>query len=709
MVKLKVSLKGVLRNIHYTSVKIFKMLKPAFDILAGLLRNIGIQKRLIISFIMLTLIPITVTGIIAFSIFSKSIEEKISDYSSELTNYTGKTIGMELAKFESIINEMSYSKEIQEGFASYESYDNVQRLEFVNSELLKLSTSKLGLVQGFENLEFFTNKEKIFSSFSSASGSLDGIQQKDYDEAFKMAGSNKGRPLWLFLDGYGKRNLALIKPISTITTSQKLGFIIVYFNNSYLDSLLAGVNLGEGSNLVIMDSSEAIIADNNPSTIQGEQYKNPGLYKKIQELGKTFTHSIENSDYLVSSSPIEKSNWIIAATIPFSYINSASDTMFNTILLIIIIFTLVALALSYIITSSISTPLKKLVDMMKLAKEGNFAFNVKDNKKDELAKVFINFNDMLSNISGLVSNVGKSVSDVLNNSSKAARLSENVYSGSETVSKVMEQLAIGATSQAESLSEEVEQLDNLSVNINKVESSITSVSEATLDTKMISDNALNSVKMLNDKAKETNTITNKIVEDIVDLEKETKQIEKIVRVIAGIADQTNLLALNAAIEAAKAGDAGRGFSVVADEVKKLAEMSKGELVNINKIITSIKKKTEVTVVAANSASLILNQQMEAVEVTNQSIKTIYESMESIMETIDQLNNSIKVVLNSKQKVIEDIGNVSSIAQESAATAQEVSAGAIEQISNAEELSKIAKDLKSMAEDLGEAISKFKFS
>jgi len=235
---------------------------------------------------------------------------------------------------------------------------------------------------------------------------------------------------------------------------------------------------------------------------------------------------------------------------------------------------------------------------------------------------------------------------------------------------------------------------------------MSNVTEVVSNTRSLSEHAIVAVQSLNDKAVETNEVSEKIVNDIHGLNTDMKEIKKIVKMIVSIADQTNLLSLNAAIEAARAGEAGRGFAVVADEVKKLADQSKDASIMINDIINKIQEKTELTVGAANNASTIVKQQMDAVVETDTTFKTILDAMEGISKQMEHMAISAKDMIVSKENTLSSIDNISAVSQEAAATAEEVSASTEEQMAGSEELASFAKDLKEMAQELTSSISSF---
>ena len=250
-------------------------------------------------------------------------------------------------------------------------------------------------------------------------------------------------------------------------------------------------------------------------------------------------------------------------------------------------------------------------------------------------------------------------------------------------------------------------MNKLSHGINEVSRKTQNASLVLEEMKKMRREAVISVKTLNNKAKETNKASTKVVKDVNILNSNIKDIKAIVELIVNIAEQTNLLALNAAIEAARAGESGRGFAVVADEVRKLADKSKESTIQINKIINDIQQKTEVTVKEATSSSIIIGQQMDAVEKTDAAFKTIFKSMDQIEDQLREMVESINEIVDSKDKTEIAMESISSVSEETAATTEQVSAGTQEQIEGIQKVSEFAQELNEVVENLNSAISQFK--
>ncbi|MEN6609699.1 MAG: methyl-accepting chemotaxis protein, partial [Methanoregulaceae archaeon] len=199
----------------------------------------------------------------------------------------------------------------------------------------------------------------------------------------------------------------------------------------------------------------------------------------------------------------------------------------------------------------------------------------------------------------------------------------------------------------------------------------------------------------------------KVYSIVTDVEKQMNEISKIVFLIRELANQTNLLALNAAIEAARAGDAGRGFAMVAAEVKSLAQESRISAERIEDMITSLMKNTQ-------NASLAMGEAKEVVEEGSKMITETLHSFNRIVTSIDEVAKSASEVAAAAQEQAatteQIVANVHEITSLVDATVKDASnaAGATEESSNAlEEITGIVQTINSLAAEALEANRKFR--
>lgn len=678
-----------------------KNLLGVFTVGGSIFRVVNIQTRLVVSFLFISLIPLAVISTISNIKSSSAIESKISSYSSEVVNQLSKNINTELAKIDSAGFDIVFSEDIQVGLNNLSTGGARVKLD-LDKKITRMIATKAVRNPAIYGMQVYVDQGNTFKS------QTPNISEDGFADLQKLADSCKEGGFWSIVkDSAGKPHLLFTRKILSNSTGKSLGMINIFVKPELFDNMLKEVNLGTGSEIIVMDSKGTIISSSNSKSEFGSLYREKSLIETVIASQKNFSIKVDGNEQLIAFSKINSTEYYLIAEVPYSFLNSESNSIRNIVLIIAFICLLSALVLSIFITTSISDPLKKLVGLMKEAKNGNLRVKINDNKRDEIALVITNFNDMVGNISNLVSKVNSSVNNVLESAEEIATSSTRTHVSSEQVASTIQEIAKGASQQAVDVAEGVGQLNILSKNITEAGCGISSVAEVVFATQKLSEDALLSVKTLNEKAMETTSASVKIIDDINSLNKDMKQIQNIVKVIVGISEQTNLLSLNAAIEAARAGEAGAGFAVVADEVRKLAERSKESSFMISNIISTIKIKAELTVKEANNASEIIGKQMEAVKVTDQSFKTIYNAMEGISQQIQGVDQSVKEVIKSKEKVLDTFENVSSVSQETAATSQEVAASTQEQFTEAEGLSDLAAGLQEMAKELNHAISIFK--
>jgi methyl-accepting chemotaxis protein len=672
------------------------------------LRNTKIQTRLISGFLLLSIIPLLLTGLISFNSSSRAIAEKIDISNRQLIGQLGLNIQNLLTEYEKVSMEMQMSDEVQ----------NVNFLE--NLEALEQNVRKNALQALFRkktsSMKYLWGTGLIlFNKTVIAYDTVPGLSQNSelIDYLYDSAIETNGLPIWDIKKLSENQNALVmtrkIIPEGSAATGRPIGvYYILIREPNFSEATIKNINLGTGSNLSII-TGQGMVVSSTDGTFN-TQYNNAQLISSLPELSDSkeniLVKSIDKS--LVTASKLGKTlDWYLVGDIPYSYLNKESTGILTQIIMLTVGCLALALLFSVIIAKGVSYPLKKLTRSMKDASDGNLTVNLTDKNKDEIAQLINDFSSMLAKIRSLVGTVQQSGQAVLSCATEITALSDRSYEFSEQISSTIQEIAKGAGEQATDISDGMQYMNKLSQDIQKVSADTGNVMTVVRDTKELSENTLSLVTALEEKAMSTRTVNEKVVSDMNSLNTKMKEIQNIISVIVSIAEQTNLLSLNASIEAARAGKAGLGFAVVAEEIRKLADKTREAPMVIANIITEILKDAETTTEATNNASVIINEQIQAVQETSDAFKTILSAMDGISEQINNMEVSVNEITSTEKKTLRIFESVSSVSQQAAATSQEVASATGEQIQGAEELNKYAKDLEKMAEQLQKAISQFK--
>lgn len=667
------------------------------------LRVSNIRTRLVVSFLVLSLIPLATIGLIAFNKSNKAIMSKISDYSEENMKQVASNIKTLASKYEVTVKDISLAEEVQSNIELLDDPLPLVRARARNT-LDSYMTRKM---IGFENpiYEIYCSDTVRINSKSI----LQFVSKENYDAIIEKTKNSDDFVWTLVNDGDDHFNLLITYKIVGLETNEYLGIACFVIPHTLFSDIFADMNLGEGTKVFMLDNQGTVIASREPEIVVGHTYEPATINTELQTAMRSFNYHINNEQYLVASSPIEGKDWYIVSTIPYTYLESESNGIKYTILLIAIACFAFAIALSFLITETISHPLKNLVGLMAEAKSGNLAVNLQDMKKDEIGEVIGNFNSMVMRFRELLTKVSNSANKVHAESDQLASYAERLNSISNSVNHMMEQVASGAQEQAQGVSNSVTSMNHLASNINNVEAKIVTISDVVTGTQKLSGEALESVDLLNQKAMLTKEASMQIAENINDLYTHMKEITKVLKVISNIAEQTHLLALNATIEAARAGASGQGFAVVANEIKKLADQSNASSKTIQQIINTIQAKADIAVEATRSAEQTIDEQMQAVSKTDESFKLIYSSMESLVSCIEDIKLSIQKVSEYRSITLDSMSQISAVVQEAAATTEEVSSVTREQMEDAQNVSALSKSLEDMASELMQSVGLFKIN
>ncbi|WP_066172772.1 methyl-accepting chemotaxis protein [Bacillus marinisedimentorum] len=429
--------------------------------------------------------------------------------------------------------------------------------------------------------------------------------------------------------------------------------------------------------------------------------------------GKVFLGeaNVVGKDYQTAYMPIKNSSgeiigiYYVGASEEFiqATLGSFNKVYFGALAVIILITNLIGIWFARRIRKRLTV----IAEVLEQAGEGDFTADIRDHSQDEIGVIAASYQNMKQKLGSLITEVTTTSESVASASEQLSASADQTTSATEQVASAIEQIAGSAENQTSGVEKNTFAIEEVSAGITKIAESTHKVFEFANSTAEHAETGETFVKQTVD---QMNTIDRAVIESnesIKSLSERSKEIGQISEVISGISEQTNLLALNAAIEAARAGEHGKGFAVVADEVRKLAEQSKLSAKQISDLIAAIQQDTERSVTTMADVSDNVKNGMEIAGETAGKFKGIVGGMREIAPQIEEVSATAQQMAASVQELSLSAAELSAIARENSASSQEVAASTEEQLASMEEITSSADALSQMAEELQEVVRRFK--
>ncbi|MGE7691235.1 methyl-accepting chemotaxis protein [Lysinibacillus sp. NPDC097214] len=387
---------------------------------------------------------------------------------------------------------------------------------------------------------------------------------------------------------------------------------------------------------------------------------------------------------------------------------SAGETKQLTGIFVGVVIVIVSIIIALLSARLISRPIIAVTNRMQQIAEGDLsepALIVKS--KDEVGQLTEATNKMSDMLNRLLKQIQTVSNDVAAHSEELMQSSTEVKTGTEQIVDTVTEIASGTEVQASNASDVATTMTEFTLKMTDVNNSSTDVQQYSQHVMALTKEG----QGLMDASTAQMTSIHHIVKDSVykvdELSKQTQEISKIVAVIQDIAAQTNLLALNAAIEAARAGEHGKGFAVVADEVRKLAEQVAVSVDDITGIVQKIQQDSNTVTSSLETGYQEVEKGTAQIASTNGTFNQIAEAVYSMSTNIDSMTTKLEEVVQNTVTIHKSVDEIAAVSEQSAAGIQETSATIEQAASSMDEIKNSSANLADMAENLNDLVRKFK--
>lgn len=677
------------------------------SIFSNPLKSVGTKLFLIIFISIIACV--LVVGQMAYSKTKDIVEDKVSSASFQTIVQASANLDIVLKTYEDLSMQIMLDKEFHTLVAKLE--DSTDAFDLFEAEK-NLGERLQNVVMGNKTIigAYLLPLEDKLPIITYGTASVAAAPDLAKSEWFEETKNSKGAVNWIETQptGFGTADklpaIGLSRQMNDTTTNAASYILLLELNLADIRVQYEDVTLGDGSKISLVDSNNKYIAAQDESLIgKGNLVK-----LNIDPEGSLKEKASDGEEVLSVFKTLDTVDWKLVGTIPVDQLVKDAGVINKMTWLIALVAMLIAIAIGMLVIRTVAMPLMAMRNLMNEGERGNLTVrsNMK-NRQDEIGQLGDSFNKMMIQITALAKQTTQSAEDVLLTAGELTDVSKKTAISAREISVATEEIASGASSLAVEAERGSDLTGNINVQMKTVMEATGHMVESAGEVEKASQQGTAYMGLLIQKTGMTEEMTRSMVEKVDSLKLSTGSIVKILDVLNNLTKQTNILSLNATIEAARAGAAGKGFMVVADEIRKLADQSRQSIDVVGQITETIMKQIEETVTVLSDAYPLFQEQIGSVKEANQLFLTVQGQMGEFVQKLDSVTNSISMLEQSQVVLTEAMGNVSAVAQQSSATSEEVASLSTEQLSISNGLVSLSEKLDAVSRGLKESLSRFK--
>lgn len=645
------------------------------------------KVKLYTLFAFVLLIPVIAVGSLSYLSAKDSIEEEILFSANESVEILNKLIDKTIS--EKISDATVFSSEI----------DALQYKQSHASILLKLQQyaklhpDVLSIYIGMNDGDF-TQEPRLNDA------DYNPLDRDWYKEAIALKGET------LITNPYKDAGTGDMVVTVAKQIKDHSGVLAIDIKLTDLQKVADSIQIGRNGYSSIFGENNLVIS--HPTLEAGGELKESFLDEMYENSSGTYDYIFDGDNRILFYTTNKLTNWKITGTIFAKEIDESASTILYHTILILVAAIIISFIVFYFVMKAVIKPIKALKDSAVTISEGNLTESVTVSSNDEIGQLGQAFNDMQKSLRTLIQKIEQNAEEVASSAEELTANANQTSIATEKVAISIQEVATSADSQTISANKNAESLHELStaiLHIAEISSAVTDLSQHAIlqadEGGQAVQNTKNQMQSIHLSVADSNA-------KIQTLHERSQQITTILDVITSIADQTNLLALNAAIEAARAGEHGKGFAVVADEVRKLAEQSQESAKQIFELIRGIQQETEQSVKIMAKVTEDVQSGLHISDEAITKFQVIMTSMNEITPKMLEVSSASEQMSAGVQEVAAVTEDLAFSAKGNAAASEDVAASTEEQLASMEEINASAQALAHMADELKQLISQFKY-
>lgn len=643
-----------------------------------------IKNKLIYAFAVLLLLPTLVLGITAYKTAERKVNEQIVRSAKENIELMDKFITRTI---EPAIKEAEYlaaTLERTSGENQAQMLRSIKTFQSLHPEMLH---TFVGLKNG----------QMLVTPFDLPDG---------YDPRtsiwYKQAMNSPGKVF--ITEPYVDTGTKDIVVTISVALQQGGGVVGLDVNLKALSDNIKQIKIGREGYAFILDQAKKVVS--HPVHKAGEKADFAGVEPIFASHSGDFEYEVEGQESHVFFTTNQLTGWKLAGVISVDEAKSEASPIFVVMLIVLIAALLYGILRSYFVIRSIMVPLRSIKEIAHRISEGDLRERIQVHTNDEFGELGESFNYMADSLSAMIREAHEKSEQLAASSQQLNASADQTNQATEQITSVMQEVAAGSERQVEGIEKTARTINEMSVNAREMASRVQAVNAVALQANDMSIKGNQVIQQVVGQMQSIDATVRGLAGMVQGLSQRSQEIGKIIEVITTLSNQTNLLALNAAIEAARAGEHGRGFAVVADEVRKLAEQSTESAGKIASLIHSIQQETAAAVQSMTTGTQEVEHGMRVVDEAGQLFAQIQKSVAESATEFQKVLAAVEEVANGTKEVAATVEMMSRIIDANSGDIQTVFAATEEQLAFMQEISASSTSLAKMADELHGLVRKF---
>ncbi|ANF94811.1 hypothetical protein AR543_01355 [Paenibacillus bovis] len=654
----------------------------------SLFLNQSLGRKLMFSFCAVLIVALVTSSLVSYFTAQRSLSEELIDSTALNAGTLSAIVDNDMQQNEDTVNY--FAKQItQRDYTTAGSPALLERLNTYDDATSKVEGIYVGTTTG----AFFT------SSDAPTAADYDPRQRPWYQQAEASPGKT------IITNPYISSSTQEMTVTVARQTDDKSGVVGLDISIAALLKITSTIKIGDEGYAVILAPDGTYIS--HPTIKAGET---DDIAKRIIAENKpqgNFSYVFNNIDKQLSYTTSPLTGWKLVGNFSQSEIDEKVKPLLYQTLLVMVLALVIGSIIVWLVTRSISKRMNKLVHVANAISQGDLTQSVEDRSKDELGRLSEAFNHMNESLGSLVGSIQDTVSDVVSSSEQLNASSEQTSQATEQITSAIELFSSGTEKQSQNMSSSAAQLNDVARLLQEVQQHSQSLLGLSHTSNTMADEGDQLIRRTVGQMQHIDRSVNQANEVVTGLSQKSTEISTILKTINTIAEQTNLLSLNAAIEAARAGEAGKGFSVVAGEVKKLAEQSHLSAQHIEELLQDIIREIHESLSTFKQIHHSVTDGLTSVEQSAEQFQQLKSNSHRISSSLQDMNTLVGDVNSNAGQVARSVEEVTVISTRNTESMHDIASSAEEQLASMEEISSSAQSLAARADDLQKEIEHFK--